>query len=336
MTNFTETFKIIDNYQINYFPLNEKSKDPKGLIKWKKYQKERFPLYLRHKYFTLSTKYNIAIICGEISNNLYIIDVDQKEFANIFEKMIPETLTVKTSHGKHFYFFDKTTKDIDRYEFRERETDEKELFGIDIRGEGSYAVGPGSFHPSGVEYELIKNILIPSYSCEKAIQIIYKLGEKLQLSVKKVINTKEKKTVTNTNPKINLNDSDWNDLVNVLPSLQSMVGFEGSGPHPIHGSNTRLNVSVDVKKQAWYCFRHQAGGHKLEWYAIDYFKLNDCNEVKSLSKNQWKTIADKIREEYNIPNNFIEKIEEKKKLDKEINKLIAKDQIKNLEVLDKW
>ncbi|PNX45766.1 MAG: hypothetical protein BV457_08930 [Thermoplasmata archaeon M9B1D] len=263
--NFSSLFKIIDNYQINYFPLNEKSKDPRGLIKWKKYQKERFPLYLRHKYFTLSTKYNIAIICGEISNNLYIIDVDQREFADLFEKMIPQTFTVQTSHGKHFYFFDKTTKDIDRYEFRERETDEKELFGVDIRGEGSYAVGPGSIHPSGSEYKLIKNNPIPNFQCAIAINIIYKLGDKLNLKIKKVIGNTEKKTLKKQSKKIfdknNIND-EIQELENILPSLSSMIGFEGLGPHPIHGSETGKNL--DVTGDQWFCFRHFCGGMRYK------------------------------------------------------------------------
>lgn len=301
--NFRELFKIIETYHINYFPLNEKSKDPKGLIKWKIYQKTRFPFELRQKYFNLLTKYNIAVICGEISNNLYIIDVDQHEFAELFEKMIPETVTVQTSHGKHFYFFDKTTKDIDRYEFREHENDEKELFGIDIRGEGSYAVGPGSIHPSGIEYKLVKNNFIPNYSCDKAIKIIYKLGDKLDLQIKKVIGNSEKKQIKKSRKIYDKSsiDQEIQELENILSPLESMIGFSGLGPHPIHGSTGGKNL--DVTGDQWFCFRHQCGGGKFQWYALQKGIAN-CDEGNNrqlkLSTKQWREVFQAIKEEYNL------------------------------------
>lgn len=304
--NFRELFQIIDVYKINYFPLNPKSKDPRGLIKWKIYQKEKFPFALRHKYFTLQKDYNIAIICGQISNNLYIVDVDEKEFADLVEQMIPQTLTVQTSHGKHFYFFDKTTKDIDRYEFREHEENEKELFGVDIRGEGSYAVGPGSIHPSGLEYKLLKNVPIPNYPCTEVINVLYKLGERLQLHVKKVIGSTTPKKAKTQSKVFDRNkiDTEIQELEDILPDLSSMIGFEGLGPHPIHGSETGKNL--DVTGNQWYCFRHQCGGGKFQWYALQE-GIADCSEGRNkqlkLSTQQWKEVFQSIKKEYNLVEN---------------------------------
>lgn len=62
-------------------------------------------------------------------------------------------------------------------------------------------------------------------------------------------------------------------IVAAMPSLSSLVGFEGLGSHPIYGSKTgcNLNVSGDV----WYCHHAGAkgGGDALKWIACYELKL---------------------------------------------------------------
>jgi len=76
-----------------------------------------------------------AILCGKVSNNLFILDFDDQaeyqSFRQRFYKMA-NTFTVKTKRGYHVYLrSDRTVKT-------------QKICGGDLQGEGSYAVGPGS------------------------------------------------------------------------------------------------------------------------------------------------------------------------------------------------
>lgn len=96
---------------------------------------------------------NVAIVCGNVSGGIVVVDVDVKGkngFGSIsyWEAQhgdFPETAVVHTgSGGKHYYFH------VDNPEaFKNRvET----LPGVDIRGDGAYVVAPPSVHENGKMY----------------------------------------------------------------------------------------------------------------------------------------------------------------------------------------
>lgn len=53
-----------------------------------------------------------------------------------------------------------------------------------------------------------------------------------------------------------------------LSRLTKISATEYQGPHPIHDSTTEKNFCVDVKRNAWYCFRHNSGGGALQYLAM--------------------------------------------------------------------
>lgn len=61
----------------------------------------------RKDWFLSDKKNNFAIICGEISNNLFVVDVDDNQLGDSLKKVFPETTTVQPSKGLHFYLFSK-------------------------------------------------------------------------------------------------------------------------------------------------------------------------------------------------------------------------------------
>lgn len=103
-------------------------------------------------------------IATELSG-LVVIDEDKAgEFSRWAEKhghKIPQTLTVETAHGTHFYFkrFEGATN---ASPFR------KEGFEIDVRGQG-YVVGAGSIHPTEGTIYTLKNDVEPA-ECPKWLQ----------------------------------------------------------------------------------------------------------------------------------------------------------------------
>jgi len=120
-------------------------RNKKPLIEWKKYQTERPTSEAVQEWFTKFPQTNIAVVTGKISN-LVIIDIDPRHGGN--EERFKDIITVKSrtgGGGMHIYF---------QFEGGiENKAGIQE--GIDVRGEGGYAVLPPSDHESGNCYEWI-------------------------------------------------------------------------------------------------------------------------------------------------------------------------------------
>lgn len=144
-----------------------KCKDKKPGIKWKKYTEEKLGRKEIEDVLAKDGSTNYAVICGEISNNLLVIDVDNAE---LFEKLnlgelATKTLAVKTAKGYHFYLRmddpalskwigEKGAKTLYYPPVKKGHKDESKE---EIRFQWSehYVVGPGSTHPSGTKYEVL-------------------------------------------------------------------------------------------------------------------------------------------------------------------------------------
>jgi hypothetical protein len=91
---------------------------------------------------------NVGIHCGK--SGLLVVDEDAPDefarFATDHRVVIPETYTVTTAKGKHYYFRDTENGALSTKEG---------AFGdykINIRSGNGYVVGPGSLHETGVVY----------------------------------------------------------------------------------------------------------------------------------------------------------------------------------------
>jgi len=91
---------------------------------------------------------NFGIPCGP-ANGVLVLDVDNEDVFSVQGLEVPETFTVKTGKGKHFYFnYPNGGKT-----YSNRTNPAK---GFDIRGDGGQIVCPGSIHPeTGVVYKVI-------------------------------------------------------------------------------------------------------------------------------------------------------------------------------------
>lgn len=122
-------------------------KNKKPLIEWKKYQTEK-PIEEEVKnWFDKFPHTNIAVVTGAISN-LVIIDIDPRHGGS--EEAFKDVITPESrtgGGGMHVFF--KFEEGI------ENKAGIQE--GIDVRGEGGYAVLPPSDHESGNKYEWILN-----------------------------------------------------------------------------------------------------------------------------------------------------------------------------------
>ncbi len=153
-SNRAEQDKTILEYALDYYdkhglcvipiPLDKKQ----AQIEWKKYQTERPDREQLHEWFkdNFIVNGNIAVVVGEVSGGLTILDFDAMDLYERWKSENPglaETLpTVKTSRGMHVYF--RSTLD------KNQEYKEIKLFATD-----GYVLLPPSVHPDGTEYEWV-------------------------------------------------------------------------------------------------------------------------------------------------------------------------------------
>jgi len=133
----------------NIIPLKARSKEP--LIKWSEFETRKATEEELKQWFS-KEDVNIGIVCGFVSGNLIVLDLESLEaFKRFFEKTPEElavsTLVVKTARGYHLYV--KTDKPISSFKIPELQ--------LDVKGEGGYVVAPPSIHPTGVKYEFLGN-----------------------------------------------------------------------------------------------------------------------------------------------------------------------------------
>lgn len=95
---------------------------------------------------------NVGIACGP--SGLLVIDEDVpgglEKYASEVGATVPDTFTVSTGRGQHFYFA-ADGHDLGNVTFLKE-------YGADVRGRGGYVVGPGSMHATGVLYTVTRDV----------------------------------------------------------------------------------------------------------------------------------------------------------------------------------
>jgi len=153
-----------DSFKFNI--LGEKSKKPLE-NEWQKGSN-----YYYNQKELKDHKGNYGILCKD---GLIVIDADTKGMLKICEEKLPKTFAVKTRKGKHFYFI------CNGFGRKKVLKDGKEHLG-EILAEGSFAIAPGSIHPTGVKYEVVNDVEIAEISKEEVDKVFsqyYSKGERI-------------------------------------------------------------------------------------------------------------------------------------------------------------
>lgn len=121
-------------------------KPPEGLL-WKHYQTEHPSPGLVASWEANEQNYNVAVVTGSVSGKV-VLDIDSD--ATLVELAdrgytLPRTPTVRTGRCRHIYF-DHPGLVVGNG------TSLGGIAGLDFRGEGGYAIGPGSMHENGTLY----------------------------------------------------------------------------------------------------------------------------------------------------------------------------------------
>lgn len=163
----------------NLFPLKSNSKEPISGLNWKQFQSEKYG-------GVYPDSCNVAVICGAISNNIFVVDLDDESIYDDIPNFMKETYTVQTGKGKHLYFhyhgFPPANKKLDDKRFRH----------IDIKSEGGYVLAEGSYYkPSekekadhkyskenenGFFYKIFKDVPILEIDIPKLKEVLETMG----------------------------------------------------------------------------------------------------------------------------------------------------------------
>ena len=155
--------KELEALGFNLFPLRQMAKEPIAGLNWKQFQSEKY-----NGVFPDSC--NVAVICGAISDNLFVVDLDSFDIYDDVPEEMKQTYTVKTGKGYHLYYhyhgFPPPNRKLDDYRFRH----------VDIKSEGGYVLAAGSIHPTTKKsYEVFKDLPIKEMTVIRLNEILGEL-----------------------------------------------------------------------------------------------------------------------------------------------------------------
>lgn len=136
----------------NVIPVQGKRPSVSGWKQWQQKSMDVGEINRLESYWREAT--GIAVVCGAISGNLVVVDLDGQEAINLFYSQFPQltrTHTVKTGNGLHLYYhqhhkYIKSGKAVHKLVVGTGE--------IAVRVQNCYVVAPPSQHPSGKQYKV--------------------------------------------------------------------------------------------------------------------------------------------------------------------------------------
>lgn len=220
------------------------------------------------KFKTRWENYGIGIHVGK--SHCWVLDVDGEQgFSDLKELTdkhgeLPETRTVKTGGGGIHYYFAAWVDKISSGFITDN---------LHVKGNSgnSYVVAPPSKHHSGNRYEyilrrspvdapdwLLKIVKEKKLNDERCSMTDEQLQErsKYEIPLFKILNDKQRKYLHHE-------------------------GTALRGHHPLHGSTTGRNFTIDLKTNRWFCTRHHSHGGLFELASV-FAGICNCEDF---SKN---------------------------------------------------
>jgi hypothetical protein len=126
------------------FPVAERAKTP--TVRWREWSTTAADVIAAE---WAGRSLNVGIDCGK--SQLLVVDEDEpggfQRFTESTGQSVPDTYTVRTSKGTHFYFAANGSS-------HGNSPGRLAQFGCDVRGDGGYVLAAGSTHPSGAVYHV--------------------------------------------------------------------------------------------------------------------------------------------------------------------------------------
>lgn len=120
----------------------------KPALAWARYQVERAQFSDVHRWQRQGLLQGVGVVCGEVSQNLAVVDLDGLEAVREFHSTFPHLLNTYvvlsgSALGQHLYYYTPARVATTRTK------------GFELRTDGCYVVAPPSPHESGRVYEVL-------------------------------------------------------------------------------------------------------------------------------------------------------------------------------------
>jgi len=150
----------------------------KPAILWKEFEYKKFD-------GDIKPDANIAIICGKVSENLVVVDIDKSDLDlvnQIYPDALNETRVIKTgSGGYHLYF---RVPELPKKPLRLNKANGDH---VDVQVNGTYVIAPPSIHPNGREYKIISEVdKIKTINFQDVVVNLEKAGFKVDKKISSV------------------------------------------------------------------------------------------------------------------------------------------------------
>lgn len=237
---------------------------------------------------------NYGIVMGK--GRLCCFDADDVKSLDTLGLILPfnDTFTVSTGKGRHYYFL----SDLTGKRIIHDPEDRKHQLG-DIRGGENlyYIVGPGSIHPSGKMYMVIRDVPLQEIPTETVKSLLDRVSSPPSPATPRVENFSRMRSISN---ELNLHCEEF-----LLPDNATNRGDELVGAHPIHGSETETNLHVNTQTNQWKCFRCDSGGGPLEALAVAEGIIECFEAGPGCLKEHWSELLSALKKRgYKLPDAF--------------------------------
>ena len=195
----------------------------------------------------------------------------------------PDTFTVESgssspAHRKaHLYYLIEGAPLVGKRIFLDPETGEHigDVFAQHPDAGKGYVVGPGSLHPSGERYKVALDAPIASLPRATWDGFAAAVRWKEERPAATPARASSASRGGSFGDAIGISVTDvWNP-----PADATRTGDEVRFGHPVHGSTTGTNLSINTRLDTWHCFRCDSGGDGLLALAVQE-GIIDCADAR--------------------------------------------------------
>jgi len=212
---------------------------------------------------------NYGVVCGE---NICLIDTDSEKVSCLISEEF-DTFTVQSGSGKGKHFYVRSNAEENGTLLGPPDKNGKRENLGNIQAANKQVVGPNSVHYTGGVYKIIKDVRL-AWVSKSDLERIFKdylkwSGKSQKLAEESAV--EEGKLIGFEIP--------LQEIVKGFDKFKALSIEEFQGSHPVHGSSTGQNFTVNIKKNCWHCFRCNSGGGPLSWLAVKN-KLIRCDQAQ--------------------------------------------------------
>ena len=233
---------------------------------------------------------NFGVVGGY--GKLLIIDADSQIIVDIIEKStIKDTFCVKSGRedgGRHYYYR------LAKGEVPSQAIKNGDTTLCDVKSAGGQVVAPGSIHPNGKPYHVIKDLPIMLVSSKEIKDVLGFMGLKTEADEPQQVALQEGNAL--------------NISIEVLKSR--LIGqykrfdareYQGDNPASGHTNANHACLHINFVENYWHCFECQSGGDALLLIAV-LEGIIPCASAKSgaLRGELFKQTLKVAKEKYDI------------------------------------